>query len=121
MSLSCYCDYDPEPGDICWYRPHDFTTLKMKRSRRCRSCGCTIRPGDDCAAIERYKVPDGTVECRIYGEDGEIPRATHYWCETCAGLAFSLHDLGFCFDIGDDMRGVVKKYAALMLNVKGSL
>ena len=97
-----------------WVWPSDFTTLKTKRSRACRSCGGRIESGEDVAAFHRYKVPEYDIEIAIYGEDnsGGPPRATHYHCERCAGLMFSLLDLGFeCIDINDDMRGLVREYA----------
>jgi hypothetical protein len=40
------------------------------------------------------------VEARIYGDDGHVPMASWYLCETCSDLAVLLDDLGFCFELG---------------------
>lgn len=116
MGLSCDCDYEPEPGDVLWWPAGDFSTLGSPRAKKCCSCGCKIVPGSTVAAFPRWKVPESEVECRIYGEDDPErgpKRATWYMCETCAGLYFSLSDLGYCVHIRDDMRELVKEYAAL--------
>lgn len=96
---------------VCWYAPSDFTTYKAKRATRCSSCGDKIKPGDDVGKFTRFKVPDTEIECKIFGEDGEIPRAPEYHCERCAGLFFSLDELGYCVSLQDDMRELVKEYA----------
>ena len=112
MNLSCWYEYDAEPGDVCWWTPQDFSTYEGKRPKKCRSCGEKVETGDTIAAFDRYKIPEHEVEIAIYGEDGEIPRATWFMCERCAGLYFSLYELGFnCIDIRDDMRDLVKDYA----------
>ena len=111
MPLSCYCDYSPEPGDVCWYPPKDHSEYKRNRSTKCCSCGGRIERGDTIGRFERFKVPEYDIECSIYGEDGEIPRADWFMCETCIDLYFSLEDLGFCFYLGDNMHDLVKDYA----------
>ena len=111
MGLSCSCDYDPGPGDVCWYNPSDFITFTGKRATKCCSCGGRVAPGNTVAAFGRYKVPDSDFEVRFYGEDGKIPRATWFMCEECAGLYFSLDELGYCIDIRESMRDCVKEYA----------
>ena len=113
MGLTCSCDFDDdyEPGTKLWMHPDGYTTLGTKRSRKCGSCGDKINVGDTCVAIPRIKVPETEVECRIYGEDGEIPIAPSYLCETCADLCFSLEELGFCMQPGADQRELVKEYA----------
>jgi len=100
MSLTCGCDFDyyPDPGSIVYYNPSDYSTLTTKRRQRCCSCKTLIDIGATVAETTRYKVPDGDVEERIYGEDGEIPRASLYLCETCADLYFSLDAIGYCID-----------------------
>ena len=113
MMLTCDCDYDPEPGDTVWRPPEDFSTYAGARRVRCRSCGCMISSGDTCAEFYRFKIVCSVVEERIYGEDGKIHRASHYMCERCAGLYFSLCDLGFCVNISDDMRTLAKEYAQM--------
>lgn len=114
MSLSCECgDYESEPGDVGWYYPLDFSTYTAKRSTKCVSCGDKIKPGDDCGRFERYKIPEWDVEAAIYDEDGEVPRAAHHHCYRCAGLFFSLNELGYCMSLTDDMRELVKEYAEM--------
>lgn len=113
MSLTCECDYDPEPGDVCWWWPNDYATLSTKRARKCCSCGEKIAPGETVAAYHRYKIPDYDIEIDIYGEDGDTgpARATWYHCEKCADLCFSLQDLGFCLNISDNMPILALEYA----------
>lgn len=115
MSLTCYCDYEPDPGAVSWIWPDDYSTLSTARARKCCSCGERIAPGDLVAAYHRYKVPEYPIEIGIYGDDGDDGprRATWYHCERCADLCFSLLDLGFCLYIGDDMRGLVREYAEM--------
>ncbi len=113
MGLTCSCDYDPEPGMKVWFDPKDYTTLATKRHRNCCSCGDRINVGDTCAEVPRAKIPETDVECRIYGEDGEVPLASAYMCETCAGLAFSLDELGYCGQPWEDQRELVKEYAEM--------
>lgn len=114
MTLSCYCDYDPEAGSVIWTWPNDYAVLDTKYSRKCCSCDKRIAIGDIVAAFHRYKVPEYQIEIDIYGEDtGNGPeRATKYHCEECADLMFSLLALGFeCIDIDDSMHELVKEYA----------
>lgn len=111
MVLMCSCDFDPEPGMRLWEDPKDYTTLATKRSRKCCSCGCRINVGDTCAEVRKLKVPESEIECRIYGEEGEVPLASEYMCERCAGLAFSLDDLGYCGQPWEDQRELVKEHA----------
>jgi len=116
MSLSCSCYHELEPGDIRWDWPSDYSTLQTKRTRKCVSCDDKIGIGDVVAQFLRYKVPEYQIEINIYGEDTEHgpPRATHYHCERCADLMFSLLELGFdCISIYDDMRRLVKDYSEL--------
>ena len=112
MTLSCYCEFEKEPGMVFWYEPKDFSVFQKPRRKRCSSCWKRINHGDVCAVFQRYKVPEHEVEVRIYCEDGEIKRASYHLCEECAGLWFSLSELGFnCVDPTENMREVVKEYA----------
>ena len=117
MPLSCNCDTDwyPDPGDWYFECPSDYTTLrehapKKKVRVRCLSCNCLIGFDDVVIAFPRTKIPGNDVEVAIYGDDGEIPIATKYHCETCADLYFSLEELGFCCQPGVDQRDLVKEY-----------
>ena len=98
---------------MIWYDAKDYTTLATKRARKCCSCGEKIDVGATCAEIPRFKVPESDVEVRIYGEDGEVPMASAYMCEICAGLAFSLDELGYCGQPWEDQRELVKEYAEI--------
>lgn len=110
MSLTCSCDYEPEPGDVCWNAPGDYKQLDKKLPRKCCSCGEKIRLGEICCEVQRYKIPDTDIECRIYGEDGEIPRAAKHMCERCSDIAHSLLELGFCPKPWEDQRELLSEY-----------
>ncbi len=94
-----------------WEFPGDYTTLDTKRRQRCCSCRKLIEIDTVVLAFPRYKDPDTDIELDIYGEGGEIPRATKYMCESCADLFFSLEDLKFCGQPWEDQRELVKEYA----------
>jgi hypothetical protein len=51
--------------------------------------------------FRRFQIPKTDLECDIYGEEGEMPRANHYLCEACGDQFFNLTELGFCFDYRD--------------------
>lgn len=110
--LTCECG----EGDYAyWYDDHrPVGPLNTKRSRRCRSCGERIAVGEDCKPFYRWRYPnEGSVEERIYGEGGEVPMTTWYFCDRCAGLYESLDGLGFCGLLGQDMRKVAREYAGM--------
>ena len=110
--LTCYCDWDAEPGSHFSYYPVDYSTLDTKTRKRCSSCGTMIKIGATVAKFPRFRVPATDVEVSIYGEDGEIPLAPHYHCEPCADLFFSLAELGFeCIASTENMRELVREYA----------
>lgn len=115
MSLSCFCEYQGEPGDVLWDRPLDYSVTRILHARRCASCQSVILNGDTVAAFYRYKVPESDIELKIYGETDEAgpKRATHYHCERCGDLYFSLVELGYCVDIYNDMRELVREYAEM--------
>ncbi len=115
MSLSCSCgDWEPEPGDVAWFPPSDYTTLTLKVSRECNSCGIRFKPADVCTEILRAKVPDSDIEISIYGDEFIDPcdgprRRSHWMCESCSDIYFSLEELGYCVEIGD-MRELLADY-----------
>lgn len=113
MGLSCDCDWCPDAGDKVYSEILDYAPLDTKRGRRCCSCHAIIKPGEICAEATRYKIPESETECRIYGEGGEMPLASHYMCEVCADLFNSLEELGFCVSPAEDQRKLVKTYAAM--------
>lgn len=106
MSLSCSCgDYD---GSSLYYEyGNDFTKLQTKRSRKCCSCGETIKPGDDCMKFDRHRSPDSDIEERIYGD--EVPLAAWYMCEECGGVFMSVTELGMCFNLDGNIKDQVRE------------
>jgi len=98
---------------VNWTFPTEFTALRTKRARKCCSCGDRIAHGDECAEVPRGKVPENAMEVRIYSEEGLVPLASKWMCETCAGLAFALDDLGYCSQPWLDQRALVQEYAEL--------
>jgi len=122
MSLSCDCDYDLSLDDVewLWHWPNDYSVLRTKRGRRCCSCGAMIKPGDTVMEYIRRRAQRSDIEWRIYDEYEGVPLASWFHCETCADLASSLADLGFCISIEDDMRALVKEYAATYGAVRGA-
>ena len=110
MSLICECEVNLEPGDKYFISPDDYSVLDTSIRKRCCSCGDLINIGSTVAKFPRIKIPASEIECRIWGEGGEIPLAPYYLCERDADLYFSLDDLGFCVSIFDDMRDLAKEY-----------
>jgi hypothetical protein len=121
MGLTCTCDGDYyEPGAKVWYAPRDYKPLETKRSRKCCSCGDRIAVGATSCEVPRVKVPGTDIECRIYGEEGEVPRASAYLCERCADLYFSLEELGYCVPPYEDQRELVRDYADMHREMNGA-
>lgn len=112
MGLTCGCDWDPEPGMKIAYGPNDYEPMSANRRQRCMSCNDLIPVGATAAKVPRVRIPESDIECRIYGEDGEIPIAHKWLCERCADLYFSLEELGYCVNPHDDMRELARDYAA---------
>ena len=56
-------------------------------------------------------MPKHEIEERIHGDEVQMP--DHFMCEECAGLHFSLDDLGYCYTVGDDVRELVREYAQM--------
>lgn len=112
MGLTCACDGDVEPGMTVAYGPDDYEPLSANRRQRCMSCNELIDLGAIAAKVPRVRIPESAIECRIYGEDGEIPVAAKWMCERCADIYFSLEELGYCPNPYDDMRELTRDYAA---------
>ena len=93
-----------------WFDSPDFVSYARDRARRCANCGTRVAPGDLVVEIERYKVPEHDIECKIYGDDGRVPMATRYLCEECGGLHYSLQDLGFCNVHYSDITTAMQEY-----------
>lgn len=115
MGLMCECDTDwyPVPGDWMWSGGSGaYVPLTTKRRKRCCSCKDLIDVGALTIEHPRARVPDTDIEIKIYGDDGEIPIASDWMCERCGDLYLSLDELGYCVNPRDDMRELVKEYAA---------
>jgi hypothetical protein len=81
MSLSCGCDY--YDGYASLYRA---TYRKARKEHVCIECHTTIKKGE-------------TYEYEISLFEGDF--STKKTCEKCSDLAYSLMDLGFCWEAGD--------------------
>ena len=114
MTLSCYCNDDGE----WWHVPaDDFQTLATKRSRKCCSCSERIPVTSTVLRLDCYHAPNSEIEANIYGD--EVPMAPRWLCERCADLYLSLTELGFCVNCGEDMRALVRDYAAMQEAKRG--
>lgn len=108
--LSCEC-YDWDGEGWGYYCPEDFTTLNTKRRRRCLSCKELIEIGSPCLEFERHRYPQNEIEERIHGDwDVEIPIAPYWMCEKCGEKYLNLHNIGYCIEIPQDMRELMKEY-----------
>lgn len=105
MSLSCVC------GDYAFYYEvvGEYETFNRARRCRCVSCRELINRGDTVQRFQRWRESNSDIEDRIYGT--EVYLADQFMCERCGDLFLSLHELGFCIDLGDDMRRLVREYA----------
>jgi len=95
-----------------WGDLQDYAALTVENTTCC-SCNSTIQIGDLCAKIKRYKVPDGDEEWDKYGEDGEIPMSPAYMCETCADIANSLSERGFCPEPWNNQHDLLAEYVEM--------
>ena len=113
--LSCYYDYDPEPGDVCWFTPNSIEPLKRFRATKCQSCKKRIAPGDLAAEFRRYKVPEHDIEIAIYGDDYDQgpPRASHYLCQDCGNIYLFLERFGYALNPEMDMRELSAEHGEL--------
>ena len=111
MSLSCYCsEWD---GDGWFYIPaDDYAPLATKRWRKCCSCKALIRPGELALKFKRFRSPESDIEERIHGD--EVPMTKWYACEECSDMYFNLTELGFCINLPDNFRKLVREYADML-------
>ena len=110
LTCGCNTELELDPGQKGYYYPEDFEKLKTSRRKRCKSCGKLIDIGSFVVSFNWFKSPEHEVEVNIYGEDGEIPVAPTYFCETCGEIYLNLMDIGYCIQYDDDMRDALKKY-----------
>ncbi len=112
MPLSCSCSHD---DDAPWYYldPKDYRTYPVAaRRKKCSSCRNQIKGGAVCTEFKRYRYPVTDVENKIFGEDGEIWRASMWLCEECSDLYFSFVELGYeCVAPWENMRELAEEYA----------
>lgn len=108
MGLSCSCN-DGDDERMFYFCPNDY--IKFQRARRVRCCSCKelIDVGAICTKFQRYRSPLYDIEQRIYGDEVEL--SEKFMCETCSDLYFSLDELGFCYNLGDNVHKLVKEYA----------
>lgn len=112
MSLSCVCyEWDMEPGSWMYHPPQDFSTFQAKKRKRCVSCNVLIEIWADCLKFDRTRSPYTEVEERIMGD--EILISPLFMCETCGEIYLNLQDIGYCLNLGDDMRSCLKEYHEL--------
>lgn len=112
MSLSCTCA-EWEGDGWAWRCDNDFTVLEGKRRKRCCSCKDMISIGAQCVELKRIRYPRTEVEERILGECAETQMASWYLCENCGEIYLNLDALGYCYNIGDDLREDLKEYHAV--------
>jgi hypothetical protein len=110
--MSLFCDasgYDTDGEDWWWHQPADEAPLATKRSRKCCSCGAKVGVGETARKVARYRPATEFEEMRGIACD-EVPLADWYLCETCGDLADSLAELGFCYDIGENLAKQIAEY-----------
>jgi hypothetical protein len=114
MSLTCSCP-DYEDWDVSyWYKgPDDYSVLRTKRSRKCKSCGAKIAVGDLTAQFIRWRETSSDIEIKILGEGEPVYLADWYFCEPCADQYFNLEALGFCISIEDNMHELLAEYVEM--------
>ncbi len=110
MSLFCAAGgYDTDGADWWWYQPEDEAPLATKRSRKCCSCGAKVGVGETSRKVTRYRPATEWEEMRGIACD-EVQLPDWYLCETCGDLADSLSELGFCYDIGENLAKQIAEY-----------
>lgn len=110
MSLFCAAGgYDTDGADWWWYQPEDEAPLATKRSRKCCSCGAKVGVGETSRKVTRYRPATEWEEMRGIACD-EVRLPDWYLCETCGDLADSLSELGFCYDIGENLAEQIAEY-----------
>lgn len=118
MSLTCSCQYNYDDDASYWYEPpEDYSVLKTKRSRKCKSCGAKIAVGDLTAEFTRWRESSSDIEIKILGEGERIYLADWYHCESCADQYFNLTELGFCIAPDENIQELLAEYVE-MTNAK---
>ena len=113
MPLSCECETELEDGYTYYDPPSDYSVLGTSKRQRCWSCRKLIDLNTVVLKFERFKIAEYDVELSIYGEGGEVPRASKYLCEECADIYFSLEELKFCVYAGENQKHLLKEYVEI--------
>jgi hypothetical protein len=116
MPLSCSCE-EPDEAEFYWTESSDYSAMPvLNRRKRCTAAGCgkLINAGETVLMFERSRYPVSDIEERIYGDGYDaVPLAERYLCETCADLYLSLRELRFCVSPDENIRELVREYAAM--------
>jgi len=112
MSLSCGCgEWDGEGWAYYFY--DKFKKLATTRRKRCWSCKVLIDIGSECLEFPRFQHPNDELSAMINGEDCEMPLASWYACESCGEIFLNLNELGYCFNLTEDLRESMEDYHKL--------
>ncbi len=106
MSLSCECR--DEGSDYYYYPAADYSILKTKKRKRCESCNKLIDIGSIVTLHFCYREPENEIEEKTHGY--EVPMDSKYHCESCADIEFNLIELGFCINLGENMKELLSDY-----------
>ena len=107
--LTCTCN-EWEGDGPCWFSPDDFQKLNTSMRKRCWSCGSLINMESECLEFERMRPPRDEIEDRIWGEDGEIPLASYWMCESCGEIYLNLTAIGYCINMDSNMNTLMTEY-----------
>lgn len=118
MPLECSCEEWDGDG-IGWWKPEQFSALKTKKRKRCKSCKKLISIGENVIEFERFHYPQHDIEERIWGDGTEIPNASWFLCEHCGEIYFNLDDLDFCVSPDENMDELLKEYRETMIKDNG--
>lgn len=109
MPLSCMYD-----DDFDYFVSHDDDFSQMHLRSVCQSCGKEIMPGDCALKFECYRPadpesdnPDDIKACK---EGFKVYLPDEYLCERCGEIYLTLHELGYCLCLGENMEGLLEEY-----------
>jgi hypothetical protein len=103
--LGCTCNFD---FDSYYYPADDFTEFICLRRKRCVSCNSLIKFTADCLQFTCCRIPYSAIEEIIHGD--EVPMADKYMCEKCGEIFLNLDAIGYCMNLGADMREELREY-----------